>query len=569
MLKHTDSIRIQYERWLANEHMPSDLMKGLMTMRDDHDMIEEAFYKDLEFGTSGLRGIMGPGSNRMNSFVVARVSQGLSDYINKTLKISEPLKKPSVVISYDSRNNSREFAQITAGILSANGIVAYIFEKLTPVSVLSYAIRHMGCDYGVMITASHNSREYNGYKVYNSHGGQILEDEARGILQETEKLDIFDDVRKPDEKNISYIGDELIRDYVKDTLSRSLRKGSEDIGKLNVIYSPLNGTGRVPVTELLAGIGIENLTIVPEQEMPDGDFTTCPKPNPERPEVYTLGLELLKQQKADILILTDPDCDRIGVADREGVFTGNQLGMLLFDYLCRHKQLPAGATAVRSIVSSPMLDAIAEEYGVRVENTLIGFKYIGEKIDALGDRYIFGFEEGNGYLAFDHMRDKDGASTAMLVCEMAAEYKASGSDMRSGLKKLYKKYGIYGEKVINFVFEGIEGLKRRSSVMAYFRGDVENCMKGHEIKSVIDYKAQQKHFVDMGIGSYDKLPVADILEYDVAKGQKFIIRPSGTEPNLKIYLFAKSRSANGVAKRIEKMEKEITRIVNEEQNTDE
>ena len=566
MNKHTDSIKIQYERWLANESMPRDLMEGLLTMRGDHDKIEEAFYKDLEFGTSGLRGIMGPGSNRMNSFVVARVSQGLSDYINRTLKNSEQGKNPSVVISYDSRNNSKKFAEITAGVLSANGIKAYIFEKLTPVSVLSYAIRHMNCDYGVMITASHNSREYNGYKVYNSRGGQILEDEAAGILAEIEKLDIFDDVKQATDENISHIGDELINDYVKETLGKSLKGGEDYIKNLKVIYSPLNGTGRVPVTALLKGIGVEQLTIVPEQEMPDGDFTTCPKPNPERPEVYELGLELLKREKADLLILTDPDCDRIGVADKEGVFTGNQLGMLLFDYICRHSKLPLGATAVRSIVSSPMLDAIAAEYGVRVENTLIGFKYIGEKMDLLKDRYVFGFEEGNGYLAFDHMRDKDGASTAMLVCEMAAEYKAAGSDLRGGLKKLYKKYGIYGEKVINFVFEGREGLRRRSSVMAYLRGDVENCLQGHEIKSVIDYKTQQKHFVDMGIGSYDKLPVADILEYDVDKGQKFIIRPSGTEPNLKVYLFARSKTSGGVAKRIEKMEKEITRIVNEEQN---
>ena len=566
MNKNTDSIKIQYERWLANEHMPHDLTAGLKTMRDDHEMIEEAFYKDLEFGTSGLRGIMGPGSNRMNSFVVARVSQGLSDYIHRTLKNSESGKKPSVIISYDSRHNSENFAKITAGILSANGIKAYIFKELTPVSVLSYAIRHMSCDYGVMITASHNSREYNGYKVYNSHGGQILEDEAAGILAEIEKLDIFDDVPTPTDDNISFIGDELMDDYVKETLSRSLNRGKPYIKELNVVYSPLNGTGRVPVTALLKGIGIENLEIVPEQGMPDGDFVTCPKPNPERPEVYELGLKLLKEKNADILILTDPDCDRIGVADREGVFTGNQLGVLLFDYICRHRKLPFGATAVRSIVSSPMLDAIAAEHGVRVENTLIGFKYIGEKMDLLKDRYIFGFEEGNGYLAFDHMRDKDGASTAMLVCEMAAEYKAAGSDLRAGLKRLYKKYGIYGEKVINFVFEGIEGLNRRSRVMSYLRKDVENCLRKHKIKSVIDYKLRQKHFVDMGIGSYDKLPVSDILEYDVEKGQKFIIRPSGTEPNLKVYLFARSRTTGGVAKRIEKMEEEITRIVNEEQN---
>ena len=562
----TENISNEYMRWLDNDNMPENLISELRAMRGDRGKIEEAFYKDLEFGTSGLRGIMGPGSNRMNCFVVARVSQGLSDYINKTLKISESEKIPKVLISYDSRHNSKEFAQITAKILSANGIRAYVFKELTPVSLLSYGIRHMNCDYGVMITASHNSREYNGYKVYNRFGGQILEDEAEKILKEIEKLDIFDDVKEGTEENISYIGDKLVNDYVSETLDKSFRKGARDIAKLSVVYSPLNGTGRIPVNMLMNGIGVGEIHMVKEQTMPDGDFTTCPKPNPERSEVYDLGMKLLKKEKADILILTDPDCDRIGVAEEEGLLNGNQLGILLFDYICRHGKLPEGATAVRSIVSTPLLDAIAEDYGVKVENTLIGFKYIGEKIDRLNGKYIFGFEEGNGYLAFDHMRDKDGASTAMLVCEMAAEYKAKGMNLHKGLKKIYKKYGIYGEKVINYSFEGKEGLERREAVMNYLRGDVENSLKGHSIVSVIDYKLQQKHFVDFGVGSYTKLPVSNILEYQVEGGQKFIIRPSGTEPNLKVYLFAKSKYQGGVAKKIEKMEKEITRIVNEEQN---
>lgn len=564
----------KFNRWMTYPKMPEALRSELKAMSGDHNKIEEAFYKELEFGTSGLRGIMGPGSNRMNCFVVARVTQGLSNYINKTLKNAESNKKsPSVVLSYDSRYNSREFAKITAEVLSANGITAYIFKEMLPVSLLSFAIRYLGCDYGIMMTASHNSKEYNGYKVYNRHGGQILGSEPQEILDEIDKIDIFDDVKAATIDNVIWLGDEVKNAYLEETAAKSLRFGvntegdkPKDIENLKVVYSPLNGSGRVPVSELLEKIGLKHLYFVPEQKMPDGDFTTCPKPNPERPEVYELGIALMKEKKADLLIVTDPDCDRIGVASGDTIFTGNQLGMLLFDYICRNKKpMPLNPVAVRSIVSSPMLDAIAANYEVEVKNTLIGYKYIGEMMDDLKERYIFGFEEGNGYLAFDHMRDKDGVSTAMLVCEMTAEFKAQGITLEKALKKLYKKYGYYGEKVINYSFEGKAGLERREHVMDYLRGDVENAINGYEVKEVIDYKLQQKHYIDLGIGSYTELPVSNILEYHFDKGQKFIVRPSGTEPNLKAYLFARSKYQGGVAKRIEKMDKEITRIVNEEQ----
>lgn len=564
----------KFNRWIEYPYMTETLKSQLEAMSIDHNEIEEAFYKELEFGTSGLRGIMGPGSNRMNCFVVAKVTQGLSNYINKSLKNSEdPEKVSSVVISYDSRSNSKEFAQITAEVLSANGIKAYIFKEMHPVSLLSYAIRFLGCDYGIMITASHNAKQYNGYKVYNRHGGQILGNEPKLILDEIDKLDIFDDVKEKSEKNVVWLGSEVREAYVKETLSKSLRFGierdgakPEDIKDLKVVYSPLNGSGLVTVLEVLGGLGVKDITVVPEQEKPDSNFTTCPKPNPELKEVYSLGIELMKKQKADILIVTDPDCDRIGVASGDTIFSGNQLGVLLFDYICRNKKpMPLNPVAVRSIVSTPLLDAIAEEYGVKVRNTLIGFKYIGEMMDELGNDYIFGFEEGNGYLAFDHMRDKDGVSTAMLVCEMAAEYKAKGISLEKALKKIYKKYGYYGEKVINYSFEGKEGLEKREKVMDYLRGDVINAIKGYEVKEVVDYKLQQKHFANLGIGSYTKLPVSNIMEYHFDKGQKFIVRPSGTEPNLKAYFFARSKYTGGVSKRIDKMEKEITRIINEEQ----
>ncbi len=570
-----EKIIAKYNKWINNSSITAELRSQLEAMRDDHHKMEEIFYKDLEFGTSGLRGIMGPGTNRMNSFVVAKVTQGLSNYINKTLKKSEINKENyEVIISYDSRINSREFAEITAQNLSANGIKAYIFEEIMPVSLLSFAIRHLKCDYGIMITASHNSKEYNGYKVYNSNGGQILGDEPKKILCEIEKIDIFDDVKKGTEDNIFWLNDEIKNVFVdkvakdsvrfeEDTLD-DLKRGLSD---LEVIYSPLNGAGRVPVVELLKKIGVGKLDVVPEQEMPDGNFKTCPRPNPEREEVYDLGLELLKKKKADILIVTDPDCDRVGVATKEGILSGNQLGVLLFEYICRKKKtFPLGSVALRSIVSTPLLDLIAKDFGVNVENTLIGFKYIGERLEELKERYVFGFEEGNGYLAVNYIGDKDGVSTSMLICEMAAEYKAIGWTLQRAMKEIYKKHGHYSEKVITYSFEGKEGQKRRENVMNYLRDDIENCIKGYNIKSIIDYKLQKKYFVDLGICSYAKLPVADIMEYIIDEGHKFIIRPSGTEPSLKAYLFVKSKYSSGISKKMEKMEKEITRIINEEQN---
>lgn len=565
-----EKILKQYNRWVNHEDMPADLLEELNDMKDDHKKIEEAFYKDLEFGTSGLRGIMGPGNNRMNDFVVARATQGLANYMKKTLNFANwENNMPSVVISYDSRFNSRKFATITAEVFSANGIRAYIFEEMMPVSLLSFAVRHLGCQYGIMITASHNSKEYNGYKVYNRHGSQIIGDEPKLILNEIDALDIFKDVKAGLDDNVVWLDGELKDIFVEKALVNSLRYGKEseyegprDIENLKVVYSPLNGSGRVPVLDVISKLGVKEIYTVAEQLEEDGSFATCPKPNPEKPEVYELGRKLLAEKNADILIVTDPDCDRIGVATGEKVLSGNQLAVLLFDYICRHKKpLPRRAVAVRSIVSTPLVDAIAADYGVEIQETLIGFKYIGEKIDQLGKDYIFGFEEGNGYLAFDHMRDKDGVSTAMLVCEMAAEYKAQGLTLDKALKKIYKKYGYYGERVVNYTFSGIEGLKRREEIMNYLRSDVENNLKSYDMEVVYDYKLQQKHIINLGIGSFTKQPVSNILEYHLGKGLKVIIRPSGTEPLLKAYLFARSKYEIGVGKKLDKMEKTIEKIV--------
>lgn len=560
----------EYYRWLSRDNMPQELSEDLRAMDGDYGQIEESFYRELEFGTSGIRGIMGPGSNRINQYVVAKVTQGLSNYMNRTLKNAEGGEKiPKVLISYDSRHNSYRFALTAARVFSASGIQALIFREILPVSLLSYGIRYLGCDYGVMITASHNPKEYNGYKVYDRDGCQILTEEAEEMFREIDRLDIFDDVPEGTDENVRWLDDEVKDAYVSHTYGEFCRMGmQEDLSELKVCYSPLNGAGLVPVTELLTKAGAGGIYIVPQQEKPDGDFTTCPKPNPERPEVYSLGLELLREKDADILIVTDPDCDRIGVAEKEGILTGNNLAVLLFEYLCRHrKDAMQRPVAVRSIVSTPLVDAVAGKYGVEMQYTLIGFKYIGQKMNSLGSRFIFGFEEGNGYQAFTHMRDKDGASTALLVCAMAAEYRKRGISLHRALKNIYAEYGYYEEKVINYTFEGIRGEEERTRIMRFLREDVENSIANYGIKEVKDYGLQQKKITDLGIGSFTEFPVSDILEYDLGEGRRFIIRPSGTEPKIKAYFFARGRYRIAARTRIDRMAQKISRIVSEEYKT--
>lgn len=564
-----EKILNEYERWTSRKDMPIDLAKGLAEMKYNEKLMEDAFYRELEFGTSGLRGIMGPGTNRMNQYIVAKVSTGFANYMNKTVD-----GQPKIVISYDSRHNSDTFAKISGEIFSAKGIQVYIFDKMLPVSILSYAIRELGCDFGLMITASHNPKEYNGYKVYDNIGCQILTDVAEGILAEIDQLDVFDDVPEGTDENICWLGDEIKDAFVKETLSCSIRcsgesdeceKAKEEIRNLKVCYSPLNGTGRVPVVETLKGLGVKDIYIVAQQEKKDGDFTTCPKPNPERKDVYQLGQKLMEEENGDILILTDPDCDRIGAATPDGILSGNNLAVLLFDYICRNKKpLVRKPVAVRSIVSTPLVDAIAADHGVSMEYTLIGFKYIGQKMEEYGSRFIFGFEEGNGYQACGHMRDKDGVSTAMLVCEMAAEYKAKGMTLQQGLKEIYKKYGYYEEKVVNYRFSGKEGLQHREAIMKYLRDDIENSIKIYGIKSVKDYKTQKNIIYDLGIGSFTEFPVSNILEYHFNEKQKLIIRPSGTEPSLKAYFFARSRYHLGTKIKLERMMEKIEEVVNRE-----
>ncbi|MEA4922338.1 MAG: phospho-sugar mutase [Eubacteriaceae bacterium] len=536
----------EYKRWLRNTDPGDDLFDGLLMMEDKEDDIYEAFYKDLKFGTSGLRGVMMPGTNRMNVPVVRRATQGLSDYMNIYYK------NPSAVISYDSRNNSKKYADAAAEVLAANDIKTYVFNEIMPVSALSFAIRELSCDMGIMITASHNPKEYNGYKVYDSEGCQIRSRVAEGIFEEIKKVDIFGDVRNGRGKGlIAAVPEKISHDFVEEAYKVSPGE-DRDLSDLKLVYTPLNGTGQKPITELLSKAGLKNIHVVEEQKMPDGDFPTCPSPNPEYSEIYGLAERLCDDTDSDLIIATDPDCDRLGIAVKKGNgyknLSGNQIAVLLFDYICRAKEIPEQAVAVRSIVSTPQIDKIAEENGIGIETCLIGFKYIGEKIGRLRDRFIFGFEEGNGYLAGDFVRDKDGVSTALLACRMAAYHKERGRTLLQALEEISEEYGYYKEKVLSFTFDGSRGVKKMQKIMDSIRKHSHEDIFGKKATTIIDYLTGEQYIIgdsskcEMAAGTRPTgLPKENILEFVLNDESRIIIRPSGTEPKIKVYLFACSR----------------------------
>ena len=546
-----ENAKKQFEKWMAHPDMDEQTKAELLAMKDDDSAIYEAFYRDLEFGTAGLRGVMAAGTNRMNIYVIRRATQGLANYMNAKFK------NPSAAISYDSRNNSRLFAETTAAVLTANGIKAYIFKQLMPVSGCSFAVRRLGCDMGVMITASHNPKKYNGYKVYNSNGCQILGSDPADILAEIDKVDIFEDVKSMSfeaalENGCEFISEDIEQEYLEKAYSYSLP--SVDLKDFKVVYTPLNGAGLMPVTWILDKAGVGNVYVVPEQKDPDGNFPTCPSPNPEEHAVYDLAVALSEKEDADIIIATDPDCDRVGIAQKTKVGysypKGNHIGVLLFDYICRNKELPKDPVMIRTIVSTPLVDRIAADYGVEVQQTLIGFKFIGEKMDQLGDRYVFGFEEGNGYLGGDYVRDKDGVSTAMLVAQMAAYHKERGMDISQVMQELYDKYGTYLENVVSFTFEGSAGVQKMDSIMKFFR-ESEDFM-GKKIISRLDYLEQ------------DELPKSNIMEFVFEDESKVIVRPSGTEPKIKIYLFSHGDDAKKAQQIIEENEARMRQIMQAE-----
>ncbi|MDD6558502.1 MAG: phospho-sugar mutase [Faecalibacterium prausnitzii] len=529
-------IKNEYKRWLEYATADSDVASELKTM--GAAKIEDAFYRDLAFGTGGLRGVIGAGTNRMNVYTVAKASQGLADYLKKHDE------NPSVVIGYDSRIKSDVFAKMAAGVFAANGVKVNIWPTLMPVPTVSFATRYLHTSAGVMITASHNPSKYNGYKVYGADGCQITTEAAAEILAEIEKLDIFADVRTGDFEagvasgSIQYIPEEVYTAFVEQVKSQSVLFGETVNKDVAIVYSPLNGTGLKPVTRTLKEMGYTNITVVKEQEQPDGNFPTCPYPNPEIKEAMALGMEYAKKCNADLLLATDPDCDRVGIAvkNKAGEYellTGNQVGLLLLDYICsqriKHGKMPDAPVMVKTIVTMDMGEQIASHYGLRTVNVLTGFKFIGEQIGRLeqqgkADSYVFGFEESYGYLTGSYVRDKDGVDGAYMICEMFSYYKTQGISLLDKLDELYKTYGYCLNTLHSYEFDGSAGFAKMQSIMQVFRGDVK-AFGGKKVVKLLDY-AQ----------GLDGLPKSDVLKFLLEGNCSIVVRPSGTEPKLKIYI---------------------------------
>ncbi len=526
----------KFNEWVLNVKEDQDLINELKIMKDNKSLVEDAFYRDLEFGTGGLRGVIGAGTNRMNIYVIRKASQGLANYINKHFD------KPSISISYDSRIKSDVFSKTAAEVFAANGIKVFIYKELMPTPCLSYAVRELHTSGGIMVTASHNPAKYNGYKVYGSDGCQITTEAAAEILSEINNIDSFKTKYSSFEENvksgmITYIDDELITRFINRVKEESVLFGEEIDKNVKIVYSPLHGTGLKPVTRILKETGYKNVVVVKEQEEPDGNFITCPYPNPEIKEAMALGMEYAKKENADLLIATDPDCDRVGIAIRNGedyvLMSGNQVGVLLLDYVCsqrvKHNKMPANPVYIKTIVTTDMANKVAENYGVAHKDVLTGFKYIGEQILFLEKKhqetaYILGFEESYGYLSGSYVRDKDAVDGSFLIVEMFAYYKSKGISLLDKLNELYKKYGYYSNYLNSYEFEGAQGFKKMNDIMEFFRNKV-NELDGVKIKEIKDY--------DKGI---EGLPKSNVLKLIFENGDSVVVRPSGTEPKLKIYI---------------------------------
>ena len=541
-------VRAELERWIANVsdgELAAELaeMKAAADAGDDSAAVD-AFFQDLAFGTAGLRGTLGAGTNRMNIYTVGRATQGFADYLNANFE------NPSVAIARDSRNKGELFVQVTAAILAANGIVAHVYPKISPVPTLSFAVRDLGCSGGICMTASHNPAAYNGYKAYGPDGCQITSEAAKAISAAIANTDAFSGVKTMDFDEavasgmVKWIDDAVLERYYDAVLSKSVSGlSAEQVAEapLKLVYTPLNGTGLVPVTTVLERAGITDITVVPEQREPNGDFPTCPYPNPEIREAMQKGIDLCEEVHPDLLLATDPDADRVGVACKDGddytLLTGNEMGVLLLDYIARMRsergENLSDKVAVTTIVSSAMVDALAAEYGFELRRCLTGFKYIGDIITELSDagqvdRFIFGFEESYGYLSGDHVRDKDAVNASLLICQMAQDYKLRGMNLAQAMRALYEKHGWWLNRTVSVSFPGAAGAETMRGIMAKLREQAPSELAGRAVEAVVDYE-----------GGVNGLPSANVVEFDVEGGNKVIVRPSGTEPKIKLYVFAK------------------------------
>ena len=529
----------EYERWLHAELQDVDLKTELQNIEGDDDAIKERFAVALKFGTAGLRGTLGAGTNRMNIWVVRQATQGVADWV-KTQDGTQ-----TVAISYDSRLKGWNFARDAAGVLAANGIHVRIYDELMPVPALSFATRYYHCNAGIMVTASHNPAKYNGYKAYGPDGCQMTDEAADIVYQQIQKTDVLTGAKYMsfaegvNKGLIQFVEDDCKNALYEAIEARQIRPGIAATSGLKLVYSPLNGTGLVPVTRVLNDIGIHDITIVPEQEYPNGYFTTCSYPNPEILDALKKGLELAEKTGADLMLATDPDADRVGIAMKcpDGSYelvTGNEMGVLLLDYICAGRieqdTMPAKPVAVKSIVSTPLANAVAEHYGVELRETLTGFKWIGDQIaqlEAAGevDRFIFGFEESYGYLAGPYVRDKDAVIGSMLICEMAAYYRSIGSSIKQRLEEIYKEYGRYLNKVDSFEFPGLSGMDKMAGIMNELRTNPPKDFAGKKVVKVMDYTKPEE----------TGLPAANVLIYSLDDGSTVVVRPSGTEPKIKAY----------------------------------
>ncbi len=544
-------INALYNEWLENATGDPDLTAELEAIKGNDDEILDRFYRSLEFGTAGLRGVIGAGTNRMNIYTVGRATQGLSDFLNKNYE------NPSIAIGYDSRIKSTYFSKEAASILAANGIKVYLYKELEPTPCLSFAIRYFHTSSGIILTASHNPAKYNGYKCYNPKGYQMTDEEAAETYGFIQKVDYFTGIKRVDfdeavaDGRIEYIGDEVINAFLDEVEKQCVNPELVKKADLKVIYTPLNGTGNKPVRAILDRIGVKQVFVVPEQEKPDGNFPTCPFPNPEIKQVFEIGLEMNKKIGADLLLATDPDCDRVGIAvpDKSGelvLMSGNEVGAMLLNYLLSERKakgtLPASAIAVKSFVSTDLAEVIAKKYNCTFKNLLTGFKYIGELITNLeaegrADDFVMGFEESYGYLAGTHARDKDAVVASMLICEMAAYYKLKGMNLVDVMNSLYDEFGYYGNNVQSYTFEGAAGMEKMAGIMDSLRANPPKEIAGYAVTAVSDYKTSKTVFTDGREEAID-LPKSNVLAFALEGGNKVIVRPSGTEPKIKAYLTA-------------------------------
>ncbi len=569
-----NDINALYSLWCEKAVADEDLINELNSVRGNEDEILDRFYKNLEFGTAGLRGVIGAGTNRMNIYTVNQATQGLADYLNSAFE------NPSVAIAYDSRIKSDVFSKSAAGVLAANGIKVYIYPELVPTPMLSYAVRYFKCASGIIITASHNPAKYNGYKCYDPNGYQMTDEAAAKTYEFIQKVDMFDGAKTMDfdegVKNgiIEFIGDEVVESFYNEVLKARVNEGVCEKADLSVIYTPLNGTGNKHVRAILKRIGIDNVRVVKEQELPDGNFPTCPFPNPEIKQVFECAIAMTESEKADLLLATDPDCDRVGIAVLDNgeykLMSGNEVGIMLTEYLLsslkEQGRLPANPIVVKTIVTSQLVTEIAKSYGAETADLLTGFKYIGELITKLEkknetERFIVGMEESYGYLRGAHARDKDAVVASMLICEMAAYYKSKGISLYNQMQNIYKQYGMFLNSLLNFNFEGAAGMQKMSDMMTSLRNNPPKEIAGEKVLTVSDYLQSTCTDTESGSVSKIKLPKSNVLSYRLPGGSGVIVRPSGTEPKIKIYITAVASDRASAEEKTKLMSADMEKIL--------